>query len=141
MKRLFFLIALPSLLYSCETLEKTQEDNCPPQACTMEYRAVSVRFVDEEGKPLEVKNYTSINRRTKTSMLKGVVPDTVTADGWALVASDANLHDISEAGDTIVVTAFHPVNGNKTESLFVITGGKCACHINKVSGPEQVVIK
>jgi len=108
----------------------------------MEYRSVSVKFVDTEGKPVRVKNYTSINQRTNASMLKGFVPDTVGANGVVLVASDANIADVSEVGDSIIVSGVHPSDAKKSvRAAFFIKGGECACHITKISGPQEVVVK
>ncbi|WP_207420821.1 hypothetical protein [Desertivirga brevis] len=138
MKRLVFIAGITALFTSCETLEKSQATDCPPRMCTEEFRAVSVKFIDSNGSPVKVKNYTSINKRTNASMLKGYVPDTVTSEGIALVASDANLADISEAGDSVIVTGKHPVSNKTVRGSFFITGGKCSCHISKVSGPSEL---
>lgn len=138
MKRLFFVAGLAAVFASCETLEKSQATDCPPQMCTQEFRAVSVKFIDANGQAVKVKNYTSINKRTNASMLKGYAPDTVSAEGIGLVASDANLADISEAGDSVIVTGKHPVSNTTVRGSFFIKGGKCSCHISKVSGPSEL---
>jgi hypothetical protein len=46
---------------------------------------------------------------------------------------------LSEAGDSIKVVA---KKGNLSNtSYFVVAGGRCACHISKVSGAKVVVLK
>ncbi|WP_207533338.1 hypothetical protein [Desertivirga arenae] len=139
MKRLIFMAGLAACIASCETIEKSQATDCPSKICTEEFRSVSVKFVDGNGHAVKVKNYTSINKRTNNSLLKGIVPDTVTAEGIALVASDANLADISESGDSVIVTGKHPVSNKTVRGSFYMMGGKCSCHISKVSGPAQLV--
>lgn len=132
MKQLLYSLSI-TLLISC-----SPETICDDLICTLEFRSVNIKFLDAEGDPLVVKDFKAINLRTQKSMVTENLIDTIYAKGIYTVASDANLHDLSEKGDKIRVSAKHPVNGITKESEFVITGGKCSCHVGKISGPEQI---
>jgi len=137
MRKLLLLILPVVLFISCESLEKSAKD-CSPQACTMLFATVSVKFTDSNGNLLAVKNYAAINKRTNKSMLNDFIPDTVYAKGYYPVVTDANLNDLSGEGDIIVVKASHPITNATKEIQFLVSGGKCACHVEKISGPDTV---
>lgn len=122
------------LLVSCS--EKVLKEECPDVICTMEFRSLSVQFKDASGKPVAVKDYTAIIKRT------GETTTTTSENnnnGNYLVVSDSDTKKLSEAGDTIEVSATNPLTNQRKTVQFVVKGGKCACHIEKISGPEEVV--
>ncbi|MNX72795.1 hypothetical protein D3C86_1041630 [compost metagenome] len=58
--------------------------------------------------------------------------------GSFIIVDDGNTKSLSEAGDDLKITGTS-VETNQTKSVIVkVKGGKCACHIEKVSGPEQI---
>lgn len=101
---------------------------------------VQVTFKDSSGNPLVVKDYSAINKRTGESTVRNNESTTLNAQGIYVVASDADVKKLSEAGDVVTVSASHPTTSKKTTAEFVVTGGVCACHINKVSGPAEIVL-
>ena len=110
---------------------------CEDRVCTEEFRSISVRFLDNKGESLIVKDYQSLNKRTGKVLHAGKPAD-YPATGYYTVVSDGDLRELSEKGDVIVVSARHPENNSLKEGQFVVAGGKCACHISKISGPEQI---
>lgn len=132
MKRSLYLFFI-TFLIAC-----SPETVCENLICTEQFESISIRFLDGEGKPLIVKDFRAINLRTQKSLDSENLIDTTYAKGIYTVASDANLHDLSEKGDRIKVSAKHPVSGVSKESEFVVSGGKCACHVKKVSGPAEI---
>ncbi|WP_411273599.1 hypothetical protein [Daejeonella sp.] len=140
MKSQFFIfLAVTILIFSC-TAPKLNTSPCEPMMCTQEFRMVQVKFKDSSGKPLTVKDFSAINKRTGESTVQNNEPVTVINQGIYTVASDADLKKLSETGDIIIVTASHPRTNEKISADFVVSGGKCACHINKISGPAEVTL-
>lgn len=97
---------------------------------------VQVKFIDASGNPVIVKDFSSIIKRTNNPVMKNNDP---AGSGVYTVASDADLKQLSEKGDIIMVSATHPQTNKKIEAEFVISGGLCACHINKISGPAEIL--
>ena len=67
--------------------------------------------------------------------------DTVNFKGNYAVVTDSDTKNLSPKGDTIDVSAVNPRTNQKKTVQFVVSGGKCACHIEKISGPEEVVFE
>ena len=101
---------------------------------------VQVKFKDMSGDAVAVKDFSAINKRTGESTVQNNDPATVNNQGNYTVASDADVKKLSESGDVITVSATHPTTNKKASAEFVVTGGKCACHINKVSGPSEITL-
>lgn len=101
---------------------------------------VQVKFKDASGNPVTVKDYSAINKRTNQSTVQNNEPPTANNQGIYTVASDADVRTLSESGDAIIVSATHPTTKKKVTAEFIVNGGKCACHINKVSGPMEIVL-
>jgi len=110
---------------------------CPDMVCTKEFRTVTIRFVNAEGNPQQVKDFTVLNKRTGEIMTP--LSD-MAGQGLYVVASDSDLAKLSEKGDNIQVTATDIKTNTKLQADFVISGGICSCHISKISGPDTVKI-
>ena len=138
MKHLLFFSFCLLFFTSCNQELLTEEgEPCPAIACTEEFRSVAIKFTDASGNPISVKDFKSIIRRTGKAPHSGTT-DPVNAPGGYLVISDNDTKNLSNNGDTIDVSAVHPQTNQKKTAQFVIKGGKCACHLEKVSGPEEV---
>lgn len=129
----FFLI-LGVFLGSCSGSEPAV---CQDMVCTMEFRTITVKFLDDSGNPLLVNNYSAVNKRTGRSMSQTSI---INGLGIYVVASDADLKEFSEKGDIVLVSASNPNNNFKVSAEFVISGGLCICHVSKISGPETIKI-
>lgn len=101
---------------------------------------VQVTFKDSSGTPLTVKDFSAVNKRTGESTVQNNEPFAGINQGVYTVASDAYVKKLSEKGDVIRVSASHAVTGKNAVAEFVVSGGACACHINKVSGPSEIVL-
>lgn len=124
------------LFSACST---TNQSECGNIICTQEFRMVQVKFSDASGNPVAVKDFTAINKRTGESTAQNNEPETINNQGNYTLASDADVKKLSEAGDVIIVSATHPISNKKIEAEFVVSGGICACHISKVSGPAELI--
>ncbi|WP_256011962.1 hypothetical protein [Desertivirga xinjiangensis] len=132
-----FAIFILLVLAACQT---ETEKVCEDRVCTEEFRSVGVRFLDNKGELLVVNDYQSLNKRTGKVLHSGNPADQP-LEGYYTVASDSDLRELSEKGDVIVVSARHPETEVLKETQFVVSGGRCACHISKISGPEQVTFE
>lgn len=131
----FIYLSIAIFLLGCSSVKTTE---CENVMCTQEFRSIGVAFKDASGKAVAVKDYTAVNERTGQSMIKG--EDLQAPNSWGSypVASDSDTKKLSESGDIIVVTAIHPTTEKKVSAEIKVAGGPCACHISKVSGPEEI---
>jgi len=101
---------------------------------------VQVKLKDASGNPLTVTDFSAINKRTGESTVQNNEPPNPNNQGNYTVASDADVRNLTQSGDIITVTATHPTTNKKASVNFLISGGKCACHITKVSGPKEIIL-
>ena len=133
MNKLIYVFSVVIFLFSaCST---TNQSECGNIICTQEFRMVQLKFNDASEMPVEVKDFAAINKRTGESTVQNNEPATINNRGNYIVASDSDVKKLSEAGDVITVSATHPISNKKIKAEFVISGGICACHISKISGP------
>ncbi len=133
MKKLSYLFLLiPFAIGGCTPAKSVQ---CENMICTQEFRSVTVKFKDASGNAVAVKDFKSVNNRTGKE-----ITSESSQNNWGgyTVVSDADTKTLSEKGDAIVVTATHPATNKRVSAEFVVSGGACACHINKISGPEEI---
>lgn len=132
--------ALGLFIASCATKKNNQaEADCPPKPCTMEFRSVGVIFKDVEGDTLQVKDF-SVKLKSNDKKLPSATSESATPDNpYYLIANDGDKSALSLVGDTLIVSAKHPSTDKIKTSEMVISGGRCECHINKISGSEVVV--
>lgn len=129
-KLLGFLLILGTLLISC-----SEARDCQDMVCTTEFRMITVKFVDANGNPQIVKDFTVVNKRTGERMTP--VND-MANQGLYVVASDSDLLKISEKGDILLVSAIDSKTNVKLQVEYLIAGGVCSCHVTKISGPDTV---
>lgn len=129
---LLFLMVVAGV--SCS--EKIKQE-CPQLICTQQFVSINVQFKDVAGKAVAVTDFKAVNKRSGKPVNSG---GQATADSlYYTIASDALKNDFSAKGDQVVVTATHPQTKKTAETGFVISGGKCSCHVTKLSGPEEIV--
>lgn len=129
-KTIGLFLVLGFLMLSC-----SDSVECADIVCTKEFRTVSIWFVDANGNPQIVKEFTVVNKRTGEIM---TAINDMASQGLYVVASDADLLKLSEKGDNVQITAINSKTNVKVQADFVISGGLCACHINKISGPDTL---
>lgn len=124
-------------LLSCK--KKKSDSECEPRACTAQFVSLSINYVNNKGAGTDVKDFTVVNQRTGDKKYPTMSGNITVIRGSYVFADDGNTKSLSEQGDDLKITATS-VETNQTKSVIVkVSGGKCACHISKVSGPEQVV--
>ncbi|WP_316818733.1 hypothetical protein [Pedobacter nyackensis] len=135
MKKIVLALLLISAMLSCK--KKSTDSECGKMNCTYEFRSIGINYVDNKGLPAVVKDFSAVNQRTGQKVVPNVTTIT-TIKGSYIVIDDLNTRTLSEAGDDLKVTATS-VETNQTKSVtFKVKGGKCTCHVEKVSGPELV---
>lgn len=139
MKKLVLPFFITALFFGCDKEKNNDKEPviCPPMACTEVFMSVTVKFVDPLGNPVVLKNYSSVNLRTKDTLAQNAI-DPINSKGFYLVANDNHTRKLSEKGDSILVKGTHPTSNQTIQGTLVVAGGKCACHIEKISGPAEL---
>jgi len=136
MKKIALVLLLGVALLACKK-NKTTSD-CGDKICTEEFASVTLKFVDNKGAGAEVKDFSVINQRTGERIAANSSIYTSTIKGVFIIVDDNNKLGLSEQGDNLKITGTS-VETNQTKSdVIKVSGGKCACHINKISGPQQI---
>ena len=137
MRKITLLLLMGIVLFSCEK-NKTTSD-CGDKICTEEFASVMLKFVDNKGAGAEVKDFNVINQRTGERVTANSSISTSTIKGVFIIVDDNNKLGLTEEGDDLKITGTS-VETKQTKSVVIkVGGGKCACHINKISGPQQIV--
>lgn len=112
---------------------------CEDKMCTYEFRSVGFRFLDNKGEGTEVKDFKVINQRTGARVTANSSTNTNLIKGAFVIVDDGNTRSLSEEGDDLIITGIS-VQTNQTKSAVIkVSGGRCACHINKLTGPDQII--
>ncbi|WP_316793947.1 hypothetical protein [Pedobacter frigoris] len=136
MKKIALLLLMGTAMLSCQ--KDRGRSGCEDKMCTYEYRSVSIRFVDKNGAPAEVTDFSVVNQRTGEKIYASSAAAINMIKGSFLVVDDGNLYSLSEAGDNLKVTGTSVETKQTKSAVLKISGGKCACHISKISGPDQI---
>lgn len=136
MKKITLVLLMGIVLFACK--KKKITDDCADKICTKEFVSVTIRFVDNKGAAAETKDFSVVNQRTGEKLMANSAIYTSTIKGGFIVVDDGNIMSLSESGDDLKITGTS-VETNQTKSAIIkVNGGKCACHIKKISGPEQI---
>jgi hypothetical protein len=126
--RLFFFASVILFLTSCTT--ETQD--C---ICTEEFRTITVLVLDQGNKPVEGLTTTVANE-------KGIIynlPDNSTLPGYYIVMSDKYVLDFSTVAEKILFAGIS--DSGSVNGEYYINTDRCKCHIQKISGPDTLVLK
>ncbi len=136
MKKITFALLMGIALLTCKK-NKTTSD-CGGKICTEEFASIMIKFVDNKGAGTEVKDVDVINQRTGKRIMANSSISTNTTKGVFIVVDDQNKLDLSDQGDDLKITGTS-VGTQQTKSVIIkVSGGECACHIAKISGPDQI---
>lgn len=136
MKKLALLLMAGATLLAC-TKDRDKSD-CGNKVCTNEFRSIGIRFVDNKGAGADVTNFSVVNQRTGERVYASSAATIQTVKGAFIVADDGNTKSLSEAGDDLKVTGTSIATNQTKFAVIKASGGKCACHISKISGPDEV---
>jgi len=116
---------------------RIQPDCVTPSSCSTVFTSVGIHFTDNLGQPISIENFKAVNLRTHVNIAPALAEYGTFAPGHYIIADDGALQNISADGDEIEVSGFDPLT-NQTRSAIVKIAGGCACHISKISGPDQI---
>jgi hypothetical protein len=136
MKKIALVLLLGVALLTCKK-NKTTSD-CGEKICTEEFASVVLKFVDNKGAGAEVKDFYVINQRTGERVRANSSVYTSTIKGVFIIVDDNNKLGLSEQGDDLKITGTSVETKQTKSAVIKVNGGKCACHINKISGPQQI---
>ena len=136
MKNLILALLIGSALLSCK--KKTTGSDCENKICTEEFRSLVIKFVDNKALGTEVKDFSVVNQRTGEKVFANSGAGANLIKGAYIVVDDGNTKSLSEEGDDLKVTGTSVETKQTKSAVIKVQGGRCACHINKVSGPEQI---
>lgn len=136
MKNLILALLMGSALFSCK--KKTTDSACGDKMCTEEFRSLVIKFVNNKGLGTEVKDVSVVNQRTGEKVYANSGATANLIIGAHIVVDDGNTKSLSEEGDDLKITGTSVETKQTKSAVIKVQGGRCACHINKVSGPEQI---
>lgn len=123
------------LMMGCD--KKVSE--CEPRICTEIFVMANITFTKKDGTGVMVKDFSVVNMRTGDT-LKNVGPAHHSlTPGIYTVVSDNHVKELSEEGDELKISGTYEATNQSKSAMVKVTGGKCACHIHKISGPDRVV--
>lgn len=126
--RLFIFAWVMLLLSSCTT----ETEDC---ICSEEFRTITVLVINQSNKPVEGLTTTVTNE-------KGIIynlPDISPLPGYYLVMSDSYVGDFSTAAKKILFAGI--TDSGSVHGEYFINTDRCKCHIQKISGPDTLVLK
>jgi hypothetical protein len=132
LQTLLFYLIISFTFLSCSTVD----EDC---MCTMEYRYTLVTVVDTLGVPVDS---LTITIKDKDGDELDVHQETNTfGAGKYTVLSDSFTHIMCTCG-TPQQIYFSATDGNRVANgEFMFNTDECKCHINKVSGPDTLVLR
>jgi len=138
MKTPLFYAALVSILATSCISEHTKKTDCGNIICTHIFVSIPIKIITTDGAGVKFKSYKVINMATgKTVSSKPMAgtgnPNTI------VIADDSHLKDFSEKGEDLQLQ-IKKSNDSIVKANYKISGGKCACHVSKLDGPDEVNI-
>lgn len=121
-------LAISSIITSCYD----DSDDC---ICTMEFRIITVVVVDQFNNP--VKELLTIIRDDKNKIYN-VQMETL-FDGHYPVMSDKYTNEFTPVPRRILF--YGQSDSLEVNGEYMINADNCKCHINKVSGPDTLVLR
>lgn len=127
-------------LAACKSQKPGSDAGCPTIMCTQEFKMIPVKLISTSGKPTDFKSYKIIETATgKEIKLNNDLPNTADNAKTLIVADDSQLRNFAEKGTDLQLQVTR-TDDKVVKANFKISGGKCACHVAKLDGPDQVDI-
>lgn len=108
--------------------------------CTQEFKMIPVKLISTSGKDVTFKSYKIMEVATgKEVKNNNDLPNTGENANTLIVADDSHLRQFAEKGTDLQLQITR-ADDKVIKADFKISGGKCACHVAKLTGPDQVDI-
>lgn len=106
------------------------------QVCTAEFRSYTVTAVDTAGAPVNGLTVDVVILRTGKHPTPGLLA--LYTPGTYAILDDGARNELLPSGDPVRVVGTKGALGFQADYRFDVPGG---CHVNKVSGPDTVVVR
>lgn len=112
------------------------DEGMPGGACTASFATVGVTVVDGAGQPVPDASVTATLVRTGQVL----VPTTLmlTVPGTYTLVDDGSTRAIRRSGESVQARIARDSQSMTVDYVFSVPDG---CHVNKVSGPDTVVLQ
>ena len=137
MKGFIFLSLITVIIASCNKGGQPIAA-CETKACTYQFAYVTIGFTDKSNTAVAVKDVTAVNQRTGLKL--DVKPSNFNPNSTNnyVIADDNMLSKFSTEGDDVLISATHSTT-NQTKVATVNIAGGCNCHVDRKSGPAEIV--
>jgi len=139
-KKISFLLCCMAIGFSACNKTTLSEGCAANQICTTEFRSISIQFVNKNGAYAQVKDITVVNQRTNQPVIAKGVLDPGFSPNDHFIVTDSNKSEFSTRGDNVKITATSIADNKTVTAIYKISGG-CNCHVQKLSGPDKVLIE
>lgn len=136
MKIIVFVTAL-FLLSACVSQQETKT-KCGSVVCTDEFIMIPVKVIATKSSSVDFKTYKIINLATGKEVKSNSWPGRDNP-GTIVIADDGHRKAFPEKGADLELQITRK-DDRVVKQDYKISGGKCACHVAKLSGPDQVDI-
>ncbi|QJD94391.1 hypothetical protein HH214_00140 [Mucilaginibacter robiniae] len=109
--------------------------------CTKQFVIIPVKLISTAGHEVDYKSYHVIETATgKEIKSRNELPVTDRSNAnIVLLVDDSHLHDFVEKGTNVQLQITRK-DDKVLKVNYKISGGKCACHVAKLDGPDEVDI-
>lgn len=134
------ILAVLLLTVACKSQQPGSASGCPTVMCTEEFKMIPVKIISTSGTEAEFKSYKIMDvAGGKEIKLSNDLPNTPDNAKTLIVADDSQRRNFSEKGTDIQLQITRN-DGKVVKVNYKISGGKCACHVAKLNGPDQIDI-
>ncbi|MDT3401649.1 hypothetical protein [Mucilaginibacter terrae] len=127
-------------LTACKSQKSPLDTGCPTVMCTEEFKMIPVKLISSSGKSTDFKSYKIMETASgKEIKLNNDLPNTADNAKTLIVADDSQLRNFTEKGTDLQLLITR-TDDKIVKANYKISGGKCACHVAKLNGPDQVDI-
>lgn len=139
MKYKLILLTMLSLT-ACISRKQTSNNGCETVMCTDDFQVIPVKLITTSGKEVSFKSYKIINVATgKEVKNNNYLPNTSNNTNTLIVADDSHRKEFAEKGTKLQLNITR--NDDRIIKVnYTVSGGKCACHVAKLNGPDQIDI-
>lgn len=132
MKRLIFIVIIVFCFTHCKS------DNQPECFCTEEFRSITITIVDSLNNPIDSLDVNIVDEFGRRILpLSKQFPY---QSGLYVVIDDSYVNYLSTQPLLVYFTADDSI-GRTAYALFLVNTDECNCHVQKIYGPERIVLK
>ncbi|WP_345951414.1 hypothetical protein ABDD95_08265 [Mucilaginibacter sp. PAMB04274] len=123
---------------ACKSQKQNSNNGCTDIMCTEEFQMIPVKLISTSGKEVSFKSYKIIETATGKEIKNNAeLPNTSENTNTLIVADDSHRKEFAERGTDLQLQITRS-DDKIIKVAFKISGGKCACHVAKLNGPDQV---